>query len=53
MVVVFSFYSDNPRLNPAEDYNVFLKLFLKRTKIDKKRSGLDHLKKFHLNNLVW
>ena len=40
-----AFYSDDPSSNPAEVYNFSVKLFLKRTKINKKRPGLAHLKK--------
>ena len=42
VVSVLAFYSDNPSSNPAEVYNFSVKLFLKRTKINKKRPGLAH-----------
>ena len=36
MVSVLAFYSNDPSSNPAEVYNVSVKLLLKRTKINKK-----------------
>ena len=45
VVNVLAFYSDNPSSNPAEVYSFSLKCCLKRTKINKKRSGLAHLTK--------
>ena len=45
VVSVLAFYSDDPSLIPAEFYNFSVKLLLKRTKINKKRSGMAHLKK--------
>ena len=39
-VNVLAFYSDDPSSNPAEVYNFSLKLYLKRTKINKKRLEL-------------
>ena len=35
-------YSDDPSSYPAEVFNFTVKLFLKRTKINKKRPGLAH-----------
>ena len=40
VVSVFAFYSDDPCSNPAEVYNFWVKLLLKRTKINKKRPEL-------------
>ena len=45
MVSVLPFYSDDPSSNPAEVFNFSVKLLLKRTKINKKRPELAHLKK--------
>ena len=45
VVSVLAFYSDDPSSNPAEVFNFSVKLLLKRTKINKKRPGLAHLKK--------
>ena len=36
VVSVLTFYSNDPSSNPAEVYNVSVKLLLKRTKINKK-----------------
>ena len=48
MVSVLAFYSNDPSSNPAEVYNVSVKLLLKRTKINKKEAGLAHFfKKKH------
>ena len=45
MVSVLTFYSDDPSLNITEIYNFYVKLLLKRTKIN----ILPHLKiRFHL-----
>ena len=49
MVIVHSFYSDDPSSNPPEAYSFFgKKLRLKITKINKKRPGLSHLKEFKI-----
>ena len=40
VVSVLAFYSNNPSSNPAEVYNFSVKLFLKRTKINKKEAGV-------------
>ena len=53
MVSVLAFYSDDPSSNPAEVYNFSVKLLLKRTKINKKRPGLAHLKKIKLPKIDW
>ena len=45
MVSVLALYSDDQSSNPAEAYSLFVKLCLKRTKINKKRPGLGHMKK--------
>ena len=45
VVSVLASYSNDPSSIPAEVYNFFCKLLLKRTKINKKRPGLAHLKK--------
>ena len=45
VVSAFAFYSDDPSSIPAEVYNFSVNLLLKRTKINKKRPGLAHLKK--------
>ena len=42
MVGVLAFYSADPSSNPAEFYILSVKLYLKRTKINKKRPGLAH-----------
>ena len=42
VVSVLTFYSNDPSSNPAEVYNVSVKLLLKRTKINKKEAGLAH-----------
>ena len=39
---VVSVLADDPSSNPAEVYNFSVKLYLKRTKINKKRPGLAH-----------
>ena len=39
-----AFYSDDLSLNLAEVYKFSVKLLFKRTKINKKRPALDHLK---------
>ena len=44
---VLAFYSDDPSSNPTEVYNFSVKLLMKRTKINKKRPGLAHLKKIN------
>ena len=52
VVSELAFFSDNPCLNPAKVYNLSVKLFLKRTKINKKTPGLVHFfKKTKLNFL--
>ena len=45
VVSVLAFYSDDPSSIPAEVYNFFCKILLKRTKINKKRPGLAHFLK--------
>ena len=42
VVSMLAFYSDDPSWNPAEIHNFTLKLYLKRTKINKKRPWLLH-----------
>ena len=42
VVSVLAFHSDDLSSNPAEVYNFSVKLYLKRTKINKKRLGLAH-----------
>ena len=42
LVGVLAFYSADPSSNPAEFYILSVKLYLKRTKINKKRPGLAH-----------
>ena len=44
VVSVLAFYSENPILSPAEAYSFSVKFVLKRTKLNKKRPGLSHLK---------
>ena len=44
VVSVLAFYSNDLSSNPAKVYNFSVKLNLKRTKINKKRAGLAHLK---------
>ena len=44
-----AFYSDDLSLNLAEVYKFSVKLLFKRTKINKKRPALDHLK----NAFTW
>ena len=44
MVSVLDFNSDDPSLNPADDNNFSVKLYLKRMKLNKKRPGMAHLK---------
>ena len=39
MVRVVAFFSDDLSSDPADVYNVSIKLYLKRTKINKKRPG--------------
>ena len=41
---MLSFFSNDHSLNPAEIYNFSLKLLPNRTKINKKRPGMAHLK---------
>ena len=45
MVSVLTFYFDDPSSNLAEIYHFPVKLYLKRTKVNKKRPRLAHLKK--------
>ena len=52
VVSVLAFYSDDPSSIPAEVYNFSVKLLLKRTKINKKRPGLAHLKKINVRYIV-
>ena len=47
--LVVAFYSDDLSLNLAEVYKFSVKLLFKRTKINKKRPALDHLK----NAFTW
>ena len=44
VVIVFTFCSDDMSSNPAEVYNVSEKLFLKRTKMNFKKTWLAYLK---------
>ena len=49
VVSILAFYSDDLCSNPFEAYSFFCKIcLLKRTKINKKRPGLAHLKNFAL-----
>ena len=52
VVNILAFYSDDPSSNPAEVYNFSVKL-LKRTKINKKKPGLAHLKKVMSTGSSW
>ena len=45
VVSVLAFYSNDPSSIPTKVYNFSVKLLLKRTKINKKRPWLAHLKK--------
>ena len=45
MVSKLAFYSVDPSSNPADVYSFNSVNYLKRTKINKKRPGLAHLKK--------
>ena len=50
MVSVLAIYSVNLRSNPAEVYNFSVKLYLKRTKINKEAGVGPFLNNFVLNN---
>ena len=50
MVSVLAFYSDNLSSNLAEVYNFSVKLYLKRTKINKEAGVGPFLNNFVLNN---
>ena len=41
MVSVLAFYSDDPSSNPAQVYDIFVKLLLKRMKINEKEAVVD------------
>ena len=48
VVSMLAFYFENPSLNPAEAYSLYCKILcFKRTKINKKRPVLAHLKNIY------
>ena len=49
---MLAFYSDNPSSNPAEAYSFSVKLCLKRTKINKKETGVSPLLEKKLPNVI-
>ena len=54
VVSVYTFYSDNPSLNPAEDNCYYCKmLFEKKENKQKKRPGLAHFLKKEINSFAW
>ena len=45
MVSVFTFYSDNPSLNPADAYSFYVKLLFEKNENKQKEPGLGPFKK--------